>query len=98
MSNSSAIVYLVFEEMAEEESLFLGARQALIAGQRISIDEQQTKILEGIMYSRADMLGCSPEQVRMTFECYFQIDGLRDLPLRMFDDAVQYLTHFVGMN
>jgi len=98
MSNSSPVVYLVFEEMAEEESLFLGARQALYAGKRASIDEQQKKILEGIVSSRADMLGCRPDQVRMTFECYFQIEGLRELPRSLFDDAVQYLTHFVGIN
>ncbi len=98
MSNSSPIVYLVFEEMAEEESLFLGARQTLHAGRRASIDEQQTKILAGIVCSRADMLGCSPDQVRMTFECYFQIEGLSDLPRNLFEDAVQYLTHLMGIN
>ena len=98
MSNSNVIVSLIFEEMAEEENLFSAGRTSYLAGLYPTIDETQVKILEGIIFSRADRLHCSPMLLREAFIDAFNIDDLNDLPRHLFDDAIRHLAGFVGAN
>ncbi len=98
MSNSNVIVSLIFEEMAEEENLFSVGRASFFAGLYPTIDETQVKILEGIIFSRADRLHCSPVLLREAFIDAYKIDDLEDLPNNLFEDAIRHLVSFVGAN
>ena len=95
MSNSNAIVSLIFEEMAEEENLFSG-RASFAAGLYPTIDETQVKILEGIIFSRAERVRCSSMLLREAFIDSYRIDDVKDLPHHLFEDAVQHLMQFAG--
>jgi hypothetical protein len=98
MSNSNVIVSLIFEEMADEENLFTPGQQGFIAGLYRQIDDDQVKILEGIILSRAERLQCSSLLLRMAFVNFYQIDELKELPRDHFKEAIMYLTHFKGVN
>lgn len=98
MSSSSVIVSLVFEEMAEEENLFSSDRPAIIAGLYPIIDETQVKILEGVILSRAERISCSAILLREAFLSAYQIEDMKELPCRYFDEAMDYLTRFAGAN
>ena len=98
MSNIKAIVRNVFGEVADEQDLFSTEHQAIIYFRSASIDEHEIKILEGMMISRAQKLGCSPFLLSAAMECYFRIDALEDLPSRQFESAMEYLLHFSGVN
>lgn len=98
MSSSNVIVSLVFEEMAEEENLFSTKRSTLLAGLYPTIDETQVKILEGIIISHAERICCSRVLLREAFLSTYRLEEFCDLPRRDFEDAVQYLTRFAGVN
>ncbi len=98
MSNSNAIVSLIFEEVAEEEDLFTAREKSLLARLYSTIDETQVKILEGIILSRAERLRCGPILLREMFIDEYKIDGLEELPRHLFEDAVMYLASFAGAN
>ncbi len=98
MSNSNAIVSLIFEEIAEEEDLFSAKGNALLARLYSTIDETQVKILDGIILSRAERLRCGPILLREMFMDEYKIDELQELPRHQFEDAVMYLASFAGAN
>ena len=98
MSNSNAIVPLVFEEMAEEENLFSTVHTAIFAGLCPVIDETQVKILEGTILSRAERINCSHFLLREAFLSAYQLQDTSDLPRRYFDEAIEYLSQFMGVN
>ncbi len=98
MSSSSVIVSLVFEEMAEEENLFSSDRPAIIAGLYPIIDETQVKILEGTIISRAQRVNCSQFLLREAFLCAYRLDEINDLPRRSFEEALNFLSQFSGVN
>jgi hypothetical protein len=98
MSNSNVIVSLVFEEMAEEENLFSTQRADCLLGLYPTIDKTQVKILEGIIISRAQRMCCSQLLLREAFLNAYQIEDTSDLLRRRFEEAVEYLAKFMGVN
>ena len=98
MSKTKAIVYRVFEQVAEEEDLFSVKEKSLLAGVYATVDKTQVKILEGIIYSRAQRLNCGATLLREVFTFEYKIDDLEDLPRQKFDDAVMYLSEFAGLH
>ncbi len=98
MSSSNVIVSLVFEEMAEEENLFSTEQSLLFTGLYPSINETQVKILEGVILSRAERISCSAILLREAFLSAYQIEDMKELPCRYFDEAMDYLTRFAGAN
>ncbi len=98
MSDYKEIVPLVFEEMAEEEDLFSSGQTPLPAGVYNPICDHQIKSLEGIIIRRAYGLLCSPATLRLAFTTAYQIEDLCELPRDQFDEAVQFLQEFNGIN
>lgn len=98
MSNIKTIVRDIFGEVADEQDLFSTEHQAIIYFRSASIDEHEIKILQGMTISRAQKLGCSPLLLCVALESYFRIDALEDLPSRQFENAMEYLLHFRGVN
>ena len=98
MSSSNVIVSLVFEEMAEEENLFSTEQSLLFTGLYPSINETQVKILEGTSLSRAERLNCSHFLLLEAFLSAYQLQDISDLPRRYFDEAIEYLSQFMGVN
>ncbi|MGE0108386.1 MAG: hypothetical protein AB7S81_01290 [Bdellovibrionales bacterium] len=84
--------------MAEEENLFSTNPPLLFVGLYPSIDETQVKILEGTIISRAERIGCSAILFHEAFLNAYQIEELKDLPHRHFDEAIDYLMSFAGAN
>lgn len=98
MSNIKAIVRNVFGEVADEQELFSSEHQAILCCRSPSVSEQEIKILQGMMIFRSQKLGCSPALLCGALECYFRIDALEDLPSREFENAMEFLLHFRGVN
>lgn len=98
MSNFKTMIRRYFNEAADEQNLFSADQQALLANLERSISANEVKILEGMVYSRAERLNCRPDHVRMALECMFEIEELGELPSDQFEDAMDYLTHFRGTN
>lgn len=98
MSTLKSTIRRTFDEVAEEERLFAEGTEAIFVPMLRQDNRREMIILENLILHKAEQLKISPFSVRCALECRFNVEGLGDLPERLFLQALVHLVEFEGFN